>query len=165
MASTVLRRLGLRYIKCRVSVFNVETRSEKYTRNFVTTSRVLAGRLFTEKHEWINVSDGVGTVGISEYAQDKLGEVVYVQLPETGIDVEANGEAGCLESVKAASEIYSPVSGSITEINQVLANTPNLINDSPYEKGWLFKIKLSQPDELKSLMDEDRYKKFTESQD
>ncbi|ESO98235.1 hypothetical protein LOTGIDRAFT_114684, partial [Lottia gigantea] len=123
-------------------------------------------RFFTQQHEWIDVDkNNIGTVGISQYAQDKLGEVVYVQLPETGTEIEANGEAGCLESVKAASEIYSPVSGTITDCNQMLADTPNLINDSPYEKGWLFKVKLSQPDQLQELLDEDGYNKFLESHD
>ncbi|KAK3597527.1 hypothetical protein CHS0354_018124 [Potamilus streckersoni] len=118
-------------------------------------------KYFSEKHEYVDVKDEggkkVGTVGITDYAQDKLGEVVYVQLPEVGCQLEMEGEAGVLESVKAASEVFSPVSGIVTAVNPNHADKPNLVNESPYDKGWLFKIKLSEPEELKKLMNEETY--------
>ncbi|KAK7505821.1 hypothetical protein BaRGS_00003092 [Batillaria attramentaria] len=118
---------------------------------------------YTEKHEWIELNGSIGTVGISQYAQESLGEIVYVQLPEVGSEVETGGDAGCLESVKAASDIYSPVAGLVTEVNGTLTDTPNLINSSPLEKGWIFKLEVADKGEVEGLMDEDAYKKFLES--
>uniref|UniRef100_A0A1B6FJW8 Glycine cleavage system H protein n=1 Tax=Cuerna arida TaxID=1464854 RepID=A0A1B6FJW8_9HEMI len=117
-------------------------------------------RLYTPKHEWILVKGNVGIVGISHYAQDALGDVVYAQLPEAGSKIEKHDEVGALESVKAASELYSPVSGTILEKNTEVEDTPALINQSCYDKGWLFKVELSNPDELKELLDEAKYKDF-----
>ncbi|CAB3258875.1 unnamed protein product [Arctia plantaginis] len=119
-------------------------------------------RLYTKKHEWVSVSDNIGTVGISNYAQDALGEVVYVQLPEVGQEIAAGDECGALESVKAAGEVYSPVSGTITEKNTTLESKPALINKSCYEDGWLFRVKLSNMDEVKQLMDQTAYDKYLE---
>ena len=95
--------------------------------------------------------------------QEKLGEVVYVQLPEVGTEVELDGEAGVLESVKAASEVYTPVSGEVTEGNQAVVENPKLINESAFDEGWLFKLKLTRPEELETLMDEKAYKKYCET--
>ncbi|KAJ2954556.1 hypothetical protein O0L34_g2840 [Tuta absoluta] len=120
------------------------------------------GRYFTKKHEWVSVNDSIGTVGISEYAQDALGEVVFAQLPEAGVQVAAGDECGALESVKAASEVYTPVSGTITEKNESVEKTPSLINKSTYEDGWLFRLKLSKPEELNNLMDQAAYEKYLE---
>ncbi|XP_049885889.1 glycine cleavage system H protein, mitochondrial-like [Pectinophora gossypiella] len=120
------------------------------------------GRYFTKKHEWVTVKDNIGTVGISNYAQDALGEVVYVQLPEVGTAVEAGDECGALESVKAASEVYTPVSGTITEKNVAVEKTPALINQSCFEDGWLFRVKLSKTDELNGLLDQTAYEKYLE---
>lgn len=117
---------------------------------------------YTKEHEWIDVADGVGAVGISEYAQEQLGDVVFVELPKVGATVAQHGQIAVVESVKAASEIYSPVSGTITEVNDALAKEPALVNQSAEDKGWFFKIKLSNPGELTGLMDAAAYRKFTE---
>ncbi|XP_050361134.1 glycine cleavage system H protein-like [Nymphalis io] len=120
------------------------------------------GRYYTKKHEWVSVDSGIGTIGVSSYAQDSLGEVVFVQLPDVGRTVAAGDECGALESVKAASEVYTPVSGSITEKNDAVESTPSLINKSCYEEGWLFRVKLSTPDELQQLMNQTEYEKYLE---
>ncbi|CAH2231674.1 jg19490 [Pararge aegeria aegeria] len=112
------------------------------------------GRYYTRDHEWVTVDAGVGTVGISNYAQEALGEVVFVQLPEVGSAVASGDECGAVESVKAASEIVAPVSGTIVEKNSAVESTPSLINKSYFDEGWLFRVKLSAPDELKQLMDQ-----------
>ncbi|CAK1586498.1 unnamed protein product [Parnassius mnemosyne] len=117
-------------------------------------------RKYTDRHEWVVVDKDIGTVGISNYAQESLGDIVFAQLPDSGTEIIAGDECGALESVKAASEIYSPVSGTITEKNGDVENKPSLINTSCFEKGWLFKIKLSKPQELDELMNEDDYEKF-----
>jgi len=107
----------------------------------VHTSAVRFERKFTEKHEWI---DGdTGTVGLSKHAQEMLGEIVYVQLPDIGKQFTQMEEAAAVESVKAASDVYAPASGTVTEINETLTSQPNLINKSPHDAGWLFKMKLS----------------------
>ncbi|XP_060809610.1 glycine cleavage system H protein, mitochondrial [Amyelois transitella] len=131
---------------------------------FFSTTKDSRARFYTKKHEWVTVTDNIGTVGISNYAQDALGEVVYAQLPEVGNAVEVGEECGALESVKAASEIYSPVSGTITEKNSSVESSPALINQSCYQDGWLFRVKLSKPDELKALMDQAAYDKFLEEE-
>jgi glycine cleavage system H protein len=113
---------------------------------------------FTETHEWIEVQGDIGTVGITNYAQHELGDVVFVELPKVGKQVKAQEEAVVLESTKAAADVYSPVSGTILEVNQQLTQTPELINRSPQKEGWIFKIQLSSPEELKQLMDEQAYR-------
>jgi len=117
---------------------------------------------YTKEHEWIDVAGDVGTVGISEYAQEQLGDVVFVELPKVGATVAQNGQIAVVESVKAASEIYAPASGTIAEVNDALAKEPALVNQSAEDKGWFFKIKLANPGELAALMDAAAYKKFTE---
>lgn len=117
---------------------------------------------YTKEHEWIELTGDVGTVGISEYAQEQLGDVVFVELPKTGAAVAQHGQIAVVESVKAASEIYAPVSGTITEVNDALAKEPALVNQSAEDKGWFFKIKLSNTGELSGLMDAAAYRKFTE---
>lgn len=121
---------------------------------------LLAERKFTKKHEWVSVDGQIGTVGISNYAQEALGDVVYAQLPDVGTHFRASDECGALESVKAASEIYSPVSGDVTEKNTAVEETPSLVNTSCYEKGWLFRIKLAKPSELDGLLSEKQYEEF-----
>lgn len=118
---------------------------------------------FTDRHEWVTVDQGIGTIGISEYAQDSLGDVVFAQLPDPGTKLTAGEECGALESVKAASEIYSPVTGVVTEKNGAVENKPGLINTSCYDKGWLFKLKLTQPEELEELMTKEKYEIFLKS--
>ncbi|KAI8906289.1 glycine cleavage system protein H, partial [Gorgonomyces haynaldii] len=115
---------------------------------------------FTKDHEWVSYKDGVGTFGISDYAQKALGDVVYVEVPSVGDHVSQKDAIGVVESVKAASDVYAPISGEIVEINESLAEEPSKINQSPL--GWIAKIKLSNPDELKELMDEAQYKAFAQ---
>jgi len=113
---------------------------------------------YASTHEWArDEGDGTVTVGITDHAQDALGDVVYVELPEIGTTLTAGDEAGVVESVKAASDIYSPVSGEVIAINELLENAPETINDSPYDDGWFYKIKLAEPEELEDLMDAEAY--------
>lgn len=127
----------------------------------LSTSCRLDVLYFTKKHEWVSVDDGeVGTVGISNYAQEALGDVVYAQLPEPDDSVTRGEECGALESVKAASELYSPVTGTVLEKNEAVENAPALINTSAMDEGWLFKVKLTQTSELEQLLDEDAYKAY-----
>ncbi|XP_035914732.1 glycine cleavage system H protein, mitochondrial [Anopheles stephensi] len=130
------------------------------SRMFSISSVALKERLFTDKHEWVSVDGEVGTVGISNFAQEALGDVVFAQLPDPGTKLSQKDECGALESVKAASEIYSPVSGEVTEKNGTVEETPGLVNSSCYENGWLFKLKLTKPDELSKLMSEEQYAEF-----
>lgn len=115
---------------------------------------------YSQDHEWISVAGDVGTVGVTDYAQEQLGDVVFVEVPEAGKDVEKGDEAAVIESVKAASELYAPVSGAVTEGNQALADEPGKVNSDPMGEGWFFRIKLSDPSELDALMDEAAYKSF-----
>ena len=133
------------------------------SRSIATTRCLRADRLFTKRHEWIIIDGKIGTVGISNYAQESLGDVVYAQLPDAENEIEKEAECGALESVKAASELYSPVSGKVIEKNEAVEKTPSLINSSCYEKGWLFKIELKNPDEIKDLMNEESYNLYLKS--
>lgn len=117
-------------------------------------------RYFTEDHEWVDVDGDVGTVGISTYAQEQLGDIVFVDVPEAGKKLAKGDEAAVVESVKAASDVYSPVSGSVTEGNAALGENPGLVNEDPETEGWFFKLTLSDPEELKGLMDETAYAAF-----
>ena len=118
---------------------------------------------FTKDHEWIRIDGDVATVGITDYAQSQLGDVVYVELPEIGRALAKGDEAAVVESVKAASEVFAPVSGSVTEVNATLADEPGKINESPEADGWFLKLKLTASDELAELMDEEAYKAFVET--
>ncbi|XP_065162015.1 glycine cleavage system H protein, mitochondrial [Atheta coriaria] len=136
------------------------------TLRLISTARLLcAERRYTDKHEWIEVDGNVGIVGISQYAQEALGDVVYAQLPEAATELNRGDECGALESVKAASEIYSPVSGKVMAKNKDVEDTPALINNSCYEKGWLYKIELKDAAEVKNLMTEEKYKEFLKTAD
>ena len=117
-------------------------------------------RYFTEDHEWVDVDGDVGTVGITDYAQGQLGDIVFVDVPEEGKTVAKGDEAAVVESVKAASDVYSPVSGTVIEGNADLADNPGLVNEDADGEGWFFKLTLSDPDELKDLMDEAKYEAF-----
>ncbi|WP_134645636.1 glycine cleavage system protein GcvH [Vibrio diabolicus] len=113
---------------------------------------------FTDSHEWVRDNDdGTVTLGISEHAQEMLGDVVFVDLPDVEDEVEAGESFSLVESVKAASDIYSPVTGEIVEINEELEDSPELINEEPYEGGWIVKVKLSNPSELDDLKDAEEY--------
>ena len=118
---------------------------------------------FTEEHEWIRLeADGTATVGITEYAQEQLGDVVYVELPAVGKEVKKGGEAAVVESVKAASEIFSPADGKVISVNGKLTGEPALVNTAPFGEGWFFKLQLADKGQLAPLMDEAAYKKFCE---
>ncbi|WP_347566649.1 glycine cleavage system protein GcvH [Neochlamydia sp. AcF84] len=112
---------------------------------------------FADTHEWIKVTDRVGTVGISKHAQKELGEIVYVELPRIGKKAKAGEEAAVLESTKAATDIYSPVSGTIAEVNTALSSAPDLVNTSPEKEGWLYKIEMDNLEELDRLMNSSEY--------
>jgi glycine cleavage system H protein len=120
---------------------------------------------YTKDHEWIRLEGGVGVVGITDYAQNALGDVVFVEVPEAGKALTAGGEAGVIESVKAASEIYSPVSGEVVEGNAGLDGDPALVNTSPTGDGWIFKVKLADPSEVEKLMTEAEYQAFVDGLD
>ena len=115
---------------------------------------------FTEDHEWIRIEGDVGTVGITDFAQEQLGDIVFIELPETGAALGKGDQAGVVESVKAASEIYTPVAGEITEANEALVDAPDTVNAEAEGGGWFFKIKISNMSELEGLMDEAAYKEF-----
>jgi len=117
---------------------------------------------FTDQHEWVRVDGDVATIGITDYAQEQLGDVVYVELPEVGKSFAAGDEAAVVESVKAASEIYSPVSGEVVEVNGDLEGAPGGVNEDAMGRGWFVKVKLSDKGELGKLMDEDAYKAFVD---
>jgi len=119
---------------------------------------------YTKTHEWIELSDGTGTVGITNYAQEKLGDVVYVELPDVGKKVKKGEAVLTVESVKAASDVYSPVDGEVVEVNETLNDNPGLINEDPEGKGWIFKIKVENPSQLDELLSEEEYKKFCEEE-
>ena len=113
---------------------------------------------YATSHEWVRLEeDGTVTIGISDHAQESLGDVVFVELPEVGAQLAASDEAAVVESVKAASDIYAPVSGEVVEINEALEDEPELINADPYTDGWLFKLKISDAAELDSLLDAEAY--------
>ncbi|XP_022194970.1 glycine cleavage system H protein, mitochondrial [Nilaparvata lugens] len=134
------------------------TKPEALVRFF--SSKTEGERLYTNKHEWILMQGNTGTVGISHYAQESLGDVVYAQLPDVGTIINKQDEVGALESVKAASELYSPISGKVVEKNVKVEESPALINKSCYEEGWLFKVEIDKKDELEELMNEEEYSKF-----
>lgn len=118
---------------------------------------------FTDSHEWIKVEDGLGTVGVTAHAKQELGEIVYLELPEIGRQVRVGEEVVILESTKAAADIYAPVSGEIVAVNDVVRNAPDVLNQSPEEMGWLFKIRLSNPEELNALMNRSSYQRLVQS--
>jgi glycine cleavage system H protein len=118
---------------------------------------------FTTDHEWVRQDGDTVTVGITHHAQDALGDVVFVELPEVGSTLPAKATAGVVESVKAAADVYMPVSGEITEVNEALRADPALANNNPMDEGWFFKVRLSQPAELDGLMDEAAYQAFAQN--
>lgn len=122
----------------------------------------MGNRNYTQDHEWIETDGDIGTVGITDFAQEQLGDVVFVELPEAGKIIIQGGEAAIVESVKAASEVYSPVTGEIISSNSALNEDPALVNTAAESNGWFFKIKISNPDELKGMMDDSAYKKMLE---
>ena len=120
-------------------------------------------RYFTDEHEWIDVEGESATVGITDYAQEQLGDIVFVELPSVGTMLDKGGDAAVVESVKAASDVYAPISGEVTEGNPALEDDPALVNSSPEEEGWFFRMTIGDNAELEGLMDDKAYKTFVES--
>ena len=123
----------------------------------------MATTYYSEEHEWITVDGSTGIVGITDFAQEQLGDIVFAEVTKANEQVTKDEEVAVVESVKAASDIFSPVSGLISEVNVLLEDTPETINSDPLENGWIFKITITNPDELDDLMDLDSYNKFVES--
>ena len=119
---------------------------------------------YTKEHEWIRVDGDIATVGVTDFAQGQLGDVVFVEVPEAGRHVSQGGEAAVVESVKAASDVYSPVSGEVTEGNSAVVDEPALVNSDPEGEGWFFKLRLADTNELNDLMNADQYKAYCDSQ-
>jgi glycine cleavage system H protein len=121
---------------------------------------------YAKSHEWVRVDDaGIATVGITDHAQELLGDLVFVELPEVGAEISAGSECAVVESVKAASDVYSPLSGEVVEANEALADAPETINQDAYEEGWIFRLRMADPDELDALMDADGYAEHAESEE
>lgn len=119
---------------------------------------------YAKSHEYIHVEGEVGTIGITEYAQKELGDVVFVELPQVGTQLEAGDELGSIESVKAVSELFSPVTGEVVEVNDKLADKPDLVNTDPYGDGWMIRVKVSDPSELDALMTSEEYDEYCEKE-
>ena len=119
---------------------------------------------YAKSHEYVHVEGGIGTIGISDYAQKELGDVVFVELPQVGSQLDANDELGSIESVKAVSELFAPVSGEVIEVNEALADKPELVNTDPYGDGWMVRVRLSTPDEVDELMNAEEYEEFVEKE-
>ncbi len=122
-------------------------------------------RKYTKEHEWVRIDADIGTVGITDYAQDQLGDIVFVDLPAAGTKVSALAKFGEIESVKAVSELFSPVSGEVTERNDALANNPQWVNDDPYGEGWMLRVRLSDRAESDRLMSVEEYETFLQTAD
>lgn len=120
-------------------------------------------RKYTKEHEWVKLEGDTGTIGITDYAQDQLGDIVFVELPEPGASVSQMQKFGEIESVKAVSELFSPVTGEIVERNEALNDNPQWVNDDPYDDGWMLKVRLSNTGEVDGLMSADEYEKFLET--
>jgi len=120
-------------------------------------------RYFTDEHEWIDVEGEIATVGITDYAQEQLGDIVFVELPAEGVTFDKGDDAAVVESVKAASDVYAPISGEVVEANGALEDEPALVNSDAEEDGWFFKLRITDPSELEGLMTEAAYKKFLAS--
>ncbi|MFC0268452.1 glycine cleavage system protein GcvH [Kushneria aurantia] len=121
-------------------------------------SQIPANLRYSDSHEWIQDNgDGTATIGITDHAQQALGDVVFVELPEVGAELATGEEFGVVESVKAASDLYAPLGGEVVEVNALLEESPESVNESPYDDAWLIKVRLTEPDELESLLDADAY--------
>jgi glycine cleavage system H protein len=125
----------------------------------------MADTKYTSDHEYIRIENDIGTIGISEYAQDKLGDIVFVELPEIGKQLSKGQEAAVVESVKAASEVYAPVSGEVVEVNNAIVDNPALVNEDPEGGAWFIKLRIGNPRELDALMSADAYKDYLETVD
>ena len=124
----------------------------------------MADKKYSKKHEWVELDGDIATIGITKHATEQLGDIVFTEVPDAGKAFEAGGEAAIVESVKAASDVYSPISGEVTENNQAIVSDPSLVNQDPEGNGWFFKVKVTNPDQINELMTKDEYDKFlTES--
>ena len=120
--------------------------------------------VYSKDHEWISVQGNIGTIGITDYAQHELGDVVYVDLPEVGDTFEAGDPFGSVESVKAVSEVFCPISGEVVEVNLKLEDSPELINQSPHQNAWMIKVRLANPEEIKELLSAEEYEEYLQEQ-
>ena len=120
----------------------------------------MSNKKFSKQHEWVSVEGDVATIGITKHAVEMLGDIVFVELPEKGKNVEKEGQAGVVESTKAASDVYTPISGEVVESNQSIVDDPSKINSDPENKGWFFKLKIKNKSEIDTLMNEEEYNKF-----
>ncbi len=125
---------------------------------------VLKELRYSKEHEWVAVEDGIAWIGITDYAQEQLGDVVYVELPEVDTSVQKDEPFGVVESVKAVSDIFSPISGTIVRVNVDLQSSPEMVNDDPYGDAWMIRIQISEPEELQDLMDAEEYLAFVEQE-
>ena len=124
----------------------------------------MADKKYSKKHEWVELDGDIATIGITKHATEQLGDIVFTEVPDAGKAFEAGGEAAVVESVKAASDVYSPISGEVTENNQAIVSDPSLVNQDPEGNGWFFKVKVTHEDQINELMTKDEYDKFlTES--
>ena len=124
----------------------------------------MADKKYSKKHEWVELDGDIATIGITKHATEQLGDIVFTEVPDAGKAFEAGGEAAVVESVKAASDVYSPISGEVTENNQAIVSDPSLVNQDPEGNGWFFKVKVTHKDQINELMTKDEYDKFlTES--
>ena len=123
-----------------------------------------SGLKYSREHEWVRVEENTALIGITDFAQAELGDVVYVELPEVGTEVEANNTFGVVESVKAVSDLFAPVSGVVTEANITLEDQPELVNSEPYEDGWMIRVEMKDESELNDLLEADSYRAYTEEE-
>lgn len=129
-------------------------------------STIPANLKYTKSHEWVEeLDDGTMRIGITDHAQDLLGDMVFVELPEVGSDLELGGECAVVESVKAASDVYTPLSGEVVEVNEALSDNPELVNQEPYGEGWIFRLAPSKPDELSELLNAEEYEAAASEED
>ena len=119
---------------------------------------------YAKSHEYIHVEGDVGTIGITDFAQKELGDIVFVELPQVGSELEAGDDLGSIESVKAVSELFVPVSGEVVEVNELLSEKPDLVNTDPYGDGWMIRIRLSSPDEIEDLMTAEEYEEYVQKE-
>ena len=123
-----------------------------------------AGLKYTKEHEWVLLEDDIASVGITEYAQEELGDIVYVELPEAGEKITKDDPFGSVESVKAVSDLYAPVSGTVVEVNDSIPDSPEIVNEDPYGDGWMIKVEMSDKEELKDLLSPEEYAEYLEQQ-
>ncbi len=127
--------------------------------------KLIDGIHYTAKHEWTRLENGEAAVGLTDYAQDKLGEIVFVELPDIGTEIEAGKNVAVVESVKAVSDLYSPLSGTVTEVNEDLLDQPELVNEDPYGDGWIFKLEVRDKSEVSKLLDKASYEEVIRSEE